>query len=171
MNRESSVPPFVMANARRAWAPGVLGAATSDAGGGAAFTAAEVTDLPGCWGTVLDYVLLVHDPAGVFADDSSATTGALSPAPQAQTRPRAVPTDVEGLAAPAAVGEVGGAAETTPTATTATLVYGPQGMALAFCLGAAGALVAGIRIGRAAERRKGYQSLDQDEQEFQLFRF
>jgi hypothetical protein len=51
----------------RAWNPGELGSAITDGDGEADIDASGVTDLPGCWGTMLDYVLIASDPRGEWA--------------------------------------------------------------------------------------------------------
>ena len=51
----------------RAWNPGPLGSAITDAEGEGEIDASGVTDLPGCWGTMLDYVLVATDPRGEYA--------------------------------------------------------------------------------------------------------
>lgn len=43
----------------RLWAPDELGGGTTDADGLVVFTAAGVTDVEGCWGTALDYWLVL----------------------------------------------------------------------------------------------------------------
>jgi hypothetical protein len=44
----------------RNWAPGVLGEGVSGEDGAVAFTASDVTDVEGCWGTALDYWLVLE---------------------------------------------------------------------------------------------------------------
>jgi hypothetical protein len=51
----------------RAWNPGPLGSAITDVEGEGELDASGVTDLPGCWGTMLDYVLVATDPRGEWA--------------------------------------------------------------------------------------------------------
>ena len=51
----------------RAWNPGALGSAITDADGEVEMEARGVTDLPDCWGTLLDYVLVATDPRGEYA--------------------------------------------------------------------------------------------------------
>lgn len=52
----------------RAWEPGVLGSGETDGNGLGELLAESVTDLPGCWGTLLNYVVVVQDPSGYYAD-------------------------------------------------------------------------------------------------------
>ena len=51
----------------RAWEPGTLGSGTTDGNGTGELLAAGVTDLPNCWGTMLDYVVVVEDPSAYYA--------------------------------------------------------------------------------------------------------
>ncbi len=51
----------------RAWNPGPLGSAITNVEGEGEIDASGVTDLPGCWGTMLDYVLVATDPRGEYA--------------------------------------------------------------------------------------------------------
>ena len=55
----------------RGYTYGVLGTGDSVATGDVQFVATGVTDLPGCWGIVLDYWLVAYDEAGelVVEDD------------------------------------------------------------------------------------------------------
>jgi hypothetical protein len=52
----------------RAWEPGVLGTGQTDGNGLGELLADSVTDLPGCWGTMLNYVVIAEDPSGYYAD-------------------------------------------------------------------------------------------------------
>jgi len=52
----------------RAWTLSDLGSASTDESGEAVFGAQGVTDLPNCWGTMLDYVLVATDPLGRWAE-------------------------------------------------------------------------------------------------------
>jgi hypothetical protein len=52
----------------RAWEPGVLGTGQTDGNGLGELLADPVTDLPGCWGTMLNYVVVAADPSGYYAD-------------------------------------------------------------------------------------------------------
>jgi hypothetical protein len=52
----------------RAWEPGVLGTGATDGNGEGELLAESVTDLPGCWGTMLSYVVVASDPSGYYAD-------------------------------------------------------------------------------------------------------
>jgi hypothetical protein len=52
----------------RAWEPGVLGAGETDGNGNGELLAESVTDLPGCWGTMLNYVVVASDPSGYYGD-------------------------------------------------------------------------------------------------------
>ncbi len=48
----------------RGWTFQELAEGTTDRDGYVTLEAVELTDLPGCWGTVLDYVLVASDPKG-----------------------------------------------------------------------------------------------------------
>jgi hypothetical protein len=61
------VPDIRLAVEDRAWNLGDLGEAQSQEDGSAAIGAQGVTDLPGCWGTMLDYYLVADDPSGVWS--------------------------------------------------------------------------------------------------------
>jgi hypothetical protein len=50
----------------RAWNPGVLGTGQTDGNGLGELLAEGVTDLPHCWGTMLDYVVVVEDPSNYY---------------------------------------------------------------------------------------------------------
>ena len=50
----------------KAWEPGVLGSSSTDGQGKGALLAEGVTDLPNCWGTMLNYVAEVTDPNGYY---------------------------------------------------------------------------------------------------------
>jgi hypothetical protein len=52
----------------RAWEPGVLGTGQTDGNGFGELFAESVTDLPGCWGTMLNYVVVATDPSDYYAD-------------------------------------------------------------------------------------------------------
>ena len=52
----------------RSWEPGVLGESETDGQGLGSLLAVGVTDLPNCWGTVLNYVVEVKDSNGYYAD-------------------------------------------------------------------------------------------------------
>lgn len=51
----------------RGWTYEDLGAAVTDAAGVATVAAVGVTDVPDCWGTVLNYVAVAEDAAGVWS--------------------------------------------------------------------------------------------------------
>jgi len=51
----------------RNWEPGTLGTGETDGNGTGELLAAGVTDLPNCWGTMLDYVVVVEDPSAYYA--------------------------------------------------------------------------------------------------------
>ena len=48
----------------RGWTNEQLGGGITNGEGEVEFVASGVTDLPGCWGTMLDYVVLATDPRG-----------------------------------------------------------------------------------------------------------
>jgi len=48
----------------RGWTNTVLGSGVTDEAGEVEFVASGVTDLPNCWGTLLDYVVLATDAQG-----------------------------------------------------------------------------------------------------------
>lgn len=56
----------------RAWNLEDLGEAQSQGDGTAEIEALGVTDLPGCWGTMLNYYLVAEDPAGVWSSTEDA---------------------------------------------------------------------------------------------------
>ena len=57
----------------RAWELAVLGEGVTDAAGEVEFTAAGVTSVAGCWGTLLDYWIVAEDGAGVTVEDDMNT--------------------------------------------------------------------------------------------------
>ncbi len=61
----------------RGWTYEDLGSTTTGVDGVASLALEGVTDLPDCWGTVLDYVLEVSDPTGFYTDSESAMNNAL----------------------------------------------------------------------------------------------
>ena len=61
----------------RSWEPGTLGSGTTDGQGEGALLAQSVTDLPNCWGTVLNYVVEVNDPTSYYAPAEKAVNSYL----------------------------------------------------------------------------------------------
>ena len=61
----------------RSWEPGTLGSGTTDGRGEGALLAQSVTDLPNCWGTVLNYVVEVTDPTSYYAPAEKAVNSYL----------------------------------------------------------------------------------------------
>lgn len=61
----------------RGWTYEDLATGTTGADGTATLDVRGVTDLPDCWGTVLDYVLEVSDPTGFFAEAEEDLNSAL----------------------------------------------------------------------------------------------
>ncbi len=51
----------------RGWTNTVLGGGITDESGEVEFVASGVTDLPDCWGTLLDYVVLATDARGQWS--------------------------------------------------------------------------------------------------------
>ncbi len=62
------VPGLSVLLEERAWAPGVRGRGTTDGTGLARFDATGVVAVESCWGTAVDYVLVLGD-AGATQDD------------------------------------------------------------------------------------------------------
>ena len=61
----------------RSWEPGVLGSGSTDGQGTGSLLAQSVTDLPNCWGTVLNYVVEVTDPTSYYAASEKAVNSYL----------------------------------------------------------------------------------------------
>jgi hypothetical protein len=58
----------------RGYTYGLLGSGETVATGDVQFVATGVTDLPGCWGIVLDYWLVAYDDAGKVAAEDDMNT-------------------------------------------------------------------------------------------------